>query len=528
MLNRVRLAKVAAPLLLAVIAAVAALWSAPSSPSLTAEAAPPSELTVGLDFKTSAAGASVYDINNLPGLEACLDVSTSVDFGMFYLDAFVLNVSSLYAYNVDLEFTSGRMTILESDVKQLLGTSASIFNLSRNATSGVVNPTVSDGTYYAGALHTGGNATGSGVLARLKAQAANIPGGHVIDFNISTATAFGKGATLTTEPGATHPGDTTGDGIFDGPFMNATGKIAVDRPDGDLDGVSNDCDNCPTTSNGTQTNTDVDVNPPGDSLGDACDPDDDNDGVPDGSDNCPLVPNPTQLPGACTDGDGDSIVDGLDNCPSVSNPTQTDTDGDGIGDACDLDNDNDGVPDASDNCDFTPNANQNDWNANGIGDACEDSDGDLYLDDVDNCPGNFNAGQADGDVDGVGDTCDNCPATPNADQGDWNTDGTGDACQNSDGDPAMDVLEVWVGTDPSINCALTSAQNDEPVDGTPYDNNDDQKITLPDALRAAPTFLKFKGDPAYDQRFDLNMDEKVTLPDVLMVTLGGWLQSCAP
>lgn len=37
--------------------------------------------------------------------------------------------------------------------------------------------------------------------------------------------------------------------------------------------------------------------------------------------------------GACTD-DGDQFADPIDNCPAVSNPTQADTDGDGIGDAC--------------------------------------------------------------------------------------------------------------------------------------------------------------------------------------------------
>jgi hypothetical protein len=48
------------------------------------------------------------------------------------------------------------------------------------------------------------------------------------------------------------------------------------------------------------------------------------------------------------DGDNDVVPDSVDNCPAVPNPAQTDTDGDGAGDACDADDDNDGVDDGGD------------------------------------------------------------------------------------------------------------------------------------------------------------------------------------
>jgi hypothetical protein len=38
----------------------------------------------------------------------------------------------------------------------------------------------------------------------------------------------------------------------------------------------------------------------------------------------------------CTDGDGDSYCDFVDNCPEAGNADQFDGDGDGVGDACDL------------------------------------------------------------------------------------------------------------------------------------------------------------------------------------------------
>ena len=48
--------------------------------------------------------------------------------------------------------------------------------------------------------------------------------------------------------------------------------------------------------------------------------------------------------------DGDRVGDACDNCPTKRNEDQTDTDGDGIGNACSQDADGDGVFNFQDNC----------------------------------------------------------------------------------------------------------------------------------------------------------------------------------
>ncbi|MGB3801988.1 MAG: PKD domain-containing protein, partial [Lewinella sp.] len=74
---------------------------------------------------------------------------------------------------------------------------------------------------------------------------------------------------------------------------------------------------------------------------------------------------------ALPDTDGDGIPDSEDNCPTIPSTDQADTDGDGTGDACDLDDDNDGVPDADD-CD------PKDANVLGKSTFYADNDGDGY------------------------------------------------------------------------------------------------------------------------------------------------------
>ncbi|MFN3199897.1 MAG: PKD domain-containing protein [Bradymonadia bacterium] len=86
-----------------------------------------------------------------------------------------------------------------------------------------------------------------------------------------------------------------------------------------------------------------------------------------------------------SDADGDLVPDVEDNCPNDANLDQSDTDGDGLGDACDA-------------CIF---------------DANNDVDGDGVCGDVDNCPRHANPGQVDDNGDGHGDAC----VDPSADFG---------------------------------------------------------------------------------------------------------------
>lgn len=69
------------------------------------------------------------------------------------------------------------------------------------------------------------------------------------------------------------------------------------------------------------------------------------------------------------DRDGDGVFDEIDKCPAVPDSMQSDTDGDGVGDACDDDADNDGMPNAYEFLYPCLNALANDANLDPDGDG---------------------------------------------------------------------------------------------------------------------------------------------------------------
>ncbi len=161
----------------------------------------------------------------------------------------------------------------------------------------------------------------------LNGSSSSDPDGSIVSYdwawNGSSATGATPEATFQTGTYAVTLTVTDNGGLTDTDVVTIEVTAPVDT---DGDGVADVDDICPTVFNPDQTLTTFYADLDGDGLGD-----------------------PNSALNACEAPIG-YVTDSRDNCPTVSSSDLTDTDNDGLGDACDDDDDGDGVLDAVD-CD---------------------------------------------------------------------------------------------------------------------------------------------------------------------------------
>lgn len=235
-------------------------------------------------------------------------------------------------------------------------------------------------------------------------------------------------------------------------------------PDADGDGVSDEEDECPGTTRGTEVN---DVGCPVNSPTD----DSDDDGVTNVNDDCPNTP-----PGATVDEngcasnqldtDGDGVTDNIDACERTPEDVTVDEQGCPVSTDPD-DDDGDGVPNDIDQCANTADGATVD--ANGCAASQRDIDEDGLTDDVDDCPTQpGTAGNNGCPSGGGGPICGNnvIETGEQCDDGDTNSgDGCSATCQTEASGIANDACATPISvSDGTLLFSNVGATTDGPLE----------------------------------------------------------------
>jgi len=266
--------------------------------------------------------------------------------------------------------------------------------------------------------------------------------------------------------------DANNDGIVDG------------SADADNDGILDSADSNDALAGSPGSvieDTDGDGNP------DSQDLDSDNDGITDLAENpdgTGTDANNDGIVDGTSDSDNDGILDSADSDDTVrgsAGSDPTDTDGDGLADAIDLDSDNDGITDLAENPDGTGTDSNND----GIVDGSADSDGDGILnsaDSDDSNAGSPNTTPTDTDGDGLADAIDldsdndgitDLAENPDGTGADSNNDGIVDGSADADGDGILDSADSNDAADGSPNSAPTDTDGDGIPNSIDLDSDND-------------------------------------------------------
>ena len=289
-------------------------------------------LGVAVNPSTNIIYVSNYWANTVSVINGATNTVTATISGISTPGKVAINSST------NLIYTSNQNSASVSVINGATNTVTATIPVGSGVGAAAVNPFTN--TIYAPSSTPGTvsviNGATNTVTATIPLGASSNPGGAAVNpFTNTIYISHSAGASVSVINGSTNTVTAT---IH---ASNNPASIAV-NPSTNKIYVTNNPDNILSIINGVMTDNTAQTSVFFTIVLDA-----DGDGIPDPTDNCPTTPNPDQadtdhdgIGDACDstpngDTDNDGIDNLVDNCPTTPNPDQADTDHDGIGDACD-------------------------------------------------------------------------------------------------------------------------------------------------------------------------------------------------